>query len=350
VNKIYFIFILLITLLNLNAFSEEYHVYLQEIIKVFQTGSNNNELKYVKQGLGSGDYPGPSAMAFDKDGLFYIADSWNNRIVIYDTKLDLKSIINLNIPQSMAFSRTLYIKGNKIYGNISKSHYNCITTSGKVIFSINLMDYKHYNNLDYNFEMNNDFLIVYLDDGTMISIPEPGPNVEENNIKLFGYEDTKDLFKSESKLINKGFRLDEKNRLFLNGELLTRNYKLFYNYWEEMHKSKGLDNNKIKLSFDYSNLNDMTYLGKDKNENYYWKGGWKWIWIFDKSGFLIEMFEFNGNKSKILPTVHPSGDVYFLDYDEKGVYLYRVKNVWDPEGRAKWYRESGVKEVSPLKK
>ena len=168
-NKIFFIFILLITLLNLNVFSEEYHVYLQEIIKVFQTGSNNNELKYVKQGLGSGDYPGPSAMAFDKDGLFYIADSWNNRIVIYDTKLDLKSIINLNIPQSMAFSRTLYIKGNKIYGNISKSYYNCITTSGKVIFSINLMDYKHYNNLEYNFEMNNDFLIVYLDDGTMIS-------------------------------------------------------------------------------------------------------------------------------------------------------------------------------------
>jgi hypothetical protein len=26
-----------------------------------------------------------------------------------------------------------------------------------------------------------------------------------------------------------------------------------------------------------------------------------------------------------------------------------VKNVWDPEGRARWYRESGVKDLEPLK-
>jgi uncharacterized protein YgiM (DUF1202 family) len=51
---------------------------------------------------------------------------------------------------------------------------------------------------------------------------------------------------------------------------------------------------------------------------------------------------------KTLPAVHPSGDVYFLDYDEKKVRLYRVKNVWDPEGRERWYRESGVKDLAPI--
>jgi len=36
--------------------------------------------------------------------------------------------------------------------------------------------------------------------------------------------------------------------------------------------------------------------------------------------------------------IHPSGDVYCLGYDDEGVYLYRIKNVWDPKGRDEWYK------------
>jgi hypothetical protein len=72
----------------------------------------------------------------------------------------------------------------------------------------------------------------------------------------------------------------------------------------------------------------MKYVGKDSDQNYYWTLDLRIICIFNKIGELIDIFSFDITKTKKIPTIHPSGDVYFLDYDENGCYLYRIKRIW----------------------
>jgi len=61
--------------------------------------------------------------------------------------------------------------------------------------------------------------------------------------------------------------------------------------------------------------------------------------VFGANGIIMDIFipQNAMEKKKTSYAIHPSGDVYFLDYDKEGVYLYRVENVWDRTARNFWY-------------
>jgi len=134
----------------------------------------------------------------------------------------------------------------------------------------------------------------------------------------------------------------------------------------KQHKKNGEKNTVLNLSIHPSDLrySSLKYIGKDVNDNIYWADTCA-VAVFNKKGFLIEYFVPQKKENIItLPVVHPSGDIYYLAskyskikksdkysddyYPVVGFYLYRVKNVWDPKGRARWYRESGVKDLRPI--
>jgi hypothetical protein len=140
-------------------------------------------------------------------------------------------------------------------------------------------------------------------------------------------------------------QIDDKNRLFENGELLTTDFKTFYKYWQEKHKTE-----KIKepgnYHYFYDDLSDYwvdNYFGKDQTGNYYWRSGRTHIFVFDPQGWLIEAIEYKDRNYQTLPAVHPGGDIYFLDYDPTGVRLYRIARRWGYDESPGTIIDSGVR-------
>jgi hypothetical protein len=349
-KKILYLLFYIILSSFLNA--QEYNVYNQELLYKFDIGVKINQLGYSNSFNPGGEYPGPSAICFDEDGNLYIEDYWKNRIAVFNSEFEyIKQLLDKHD------SRRDFEKSDllEIYNKKILKHYIGFRL---IIYSMQNQFEVYFTGTKYKdviksipFVYSNDIIIISLRDGNIMSIPNLGPDWEENNKKILDYEETKALFKPGAMYNLKGLTLDDKNRIFLNGELLTRDYKVFYEYWKERFSRCGYEDNKKYLLSNWvssKSASDMTYLGRDIADNYYWKCMYKYIAIYNPIQSFFYFFEYYYNKSKTLPAVHPSGDVYFLDYDENGVYLYRVKNVWDPEGRARWYRESGVKDIEPI--
>jgi hypothetical protein len=141
--------------------------------------------------------------------------------------------------------------------------------------------------------------------------------------------------------------LDNESRLFVNGELETRDYKVYISYWMENYQIADIQEYRRLKEHKKWPLNKdaygMTYLGKDSNSNQYWHNSTlDAILVFNEHGYCQDFFKYDNNKSKTLPAIHPSGDVHFLDYDKNGVYLLRIENVWDKVGRAFWYETNAT--------
>jgi hypothetical protein len=184
-------------------------------------------------------------------------------------------------------------------------------------------------------------VFAYLKDGSVISVVNPGIDSKVNNQNMLNPLMTRSLFNKPESYGLRGLSIDEKNRFFLNDNLVTRFYNSFYEYWDERHKR--IESKKdVKASFvKYARqfLSDgvpTEFVGRDIRENSYWQRN-NGIIVFDGEGWPIDLF-FPKNESSVKTTfsVHPSGDVYFIDYDKNGVYLYRIANVWDLEVREKW--------------
>ena len=56
---------------------------------------------------------------------------------------------------------------------------------------------------------------------------------------------------------------------------------------------------------------------------------------------MIERIDIDNSVLRCYPALHPSGDIYFFDYDYTGFRLYRVFNTWTPDVRDAWYVEYG---------
>jgi len=69
-------------------------------------------------------------------------------------------------------------------------------------------------------------------------------------------------------------------------------------------------------------------IGTDIYGNTYWTSWNTDIAVFNKDGFMIDLFVASRSKSSTTPAVSPSGDVYFMGYGEDNVTLYKIKRQW----------------------
>jgi hypothetical protein len=198
--------------------------------------------------------------------------------------------------------------------------------------------YKYkYEMYKYIYDGNN--VYIKLRDGNYICTENPDTDWENNLYKIRDPLETKNKLIAAKKRYLEGasdeLYMDEKNRLFKGNKFITRDYQKFINYWTEKHEQDNklmqeLQYHKIELpeGLKFNEIKNLRYLGEDNDENIYW-GYWKHhILIFDKDGWCIEGIDYDRDKTKCLPTIHPNGDVYFLDYDAEGVYLYKITRCW----------------------
>jgi len=160
----------------------------------------------------------------------------------------------------------------------------------------------------------------------IVSILNPSANNEQNIKNFRNTEETRKLIESKYKELT----LDDKDRLILNGKILTRIFSDYLDFWEEQHKNMSPPKGTISL-VKISNYSYCLYLGKDKDDNQYWGNfyGIKYnVFIFDKYGWLLTTFTIKNIKIKIHPAIHPLGDVYYLDFDGKSNYIYMVPRTW----------------------
>jgi hypothetical protein len=171
---------------------------------------------------------------------------------------------------------------------------------------------------------------------------------DENRAKLLNERQTRE-YVNERWGATGEVQVDGEGRLFIDGQLVTRDYQQFWQYMEEAHGPVSLGgeiaDSGIPVRISYNTK--PYFLGRDLNGNWYWNdsGG---ILVHSPDGSLINVFITELGTLPIRPAIDQLGNVYILDRsDTDEVFnLYRIPNDWSPID-ASLQSESGTsREVS----
>ncbi|WP_020614629.1 SH3 domain-containing protein [Sediminispirochaeta bajacaliforniensis] len=341
-KRIYWMALLLITYLY-PVVAEPYHRYQEEEVATFSIGKERNEFMY-KKNHDPGANAGPSSMAFSKEGELFISDTWNYAIKGLNQLWSVEEVIGCKDEYyNFLESYFLEVDTATIFGMQSSNAYGIVNRQGEKVIEIdfhldsmaeirekdasNVVSYKRY-------------IFQWLKDGGIVCFYKEGEETKEVR-----NEEVQELIKNDPRGDLAGLSINEENRLFIEGRPLTRDYKTYIQYF--------LDTYNIEEDLQYRDdkrhifrplkqtSGNLSLIGEDSDGNWYWDVLRKYVFIFNKEGWVLDVFQYDDNISSTLPAVHPSGDIYFLDYDTEGVYLYRIENVWDAEGRGAWYESAG---------
>jgi len=345
-NILFVLFFILFIFFSLT--SAEFNSYKLEKITEFKIGDGINEIGYKPSMFNRGI---PNAIGFDKNSV-YIGDDANNRVIILNYNLKQVNEIKNKLWLSAA-TQYEFDSNNEIIGRCGQYSIMKLDREFNLVFNIDYSILKNYRiHFSDNFIVFNNIIFSYLVNKKIICIINPTISIKKNINNIMDPAQTRALFQSNSGLDMDGLKLDQKNRLILNGEILTRDYDTFYSYWQEKHDENNEKQPKLNIDIKvdkYVNYpTSLIYLGRDKDGNHYWGADNSVILVYNKKGFLLDAFKYDENKSKTIPAVHPSGDIYFLGYKESdktvkknteyfgeveykpvvGFVLYRIKRVW----------------------
>jgi hypothetical protein len=202
---------------------------------------------------------------------------------------------------------------------------------------------------DYrSFAYYDDVLFVHDAELNLWSIPEPVMDQAENRAKLLNERQTRE-YVNERWGSTGELQVDEEGRLFIDGQLVTRDYQQFWQYMEEVNGpvtlGGGIVNSGIPVKISYNTK--PYFLGHDLNGNWYWNdsGG---ILVHSPDGSLINVFITELGTLSIRPAIDQLGNVYILELspNQDQFNLYRIPNDWSPID-ASLQSESGTsREVS----
>lgn len=295
-------------------------LYDEVFVKRFDMGYEDTALKYIEF-PNPIDQSGPNSMGFDPLGNFYLCDTWNNRILVFDADFEEKNTINLKSSLEFANMKQLEIKDDNIIGFKSGLIFGGLSTGGEVRYLLDLGISRWHKELDtYNFYLLGTSIVYYKRNGTPVLFTDLEPEIQENQEKGI----TGDLFLE-------GFEdyTIEQNRIVKDNKVYTRDFKVFISYWQTQHEGTDSPPYAKRLpGVDFMKLSNVEYLGIDEDGNSYWRSYPKRIFVFDDQGWLLDNFFFNHKKTKVIPAIHPSGDIYLLDYNQYRARLYKIPRVW----------------------
>ena len=324
-----YLYIFFILLINLNCiFGESFHMYEENLINSFGFGTKIDNFTF-NDNAPPAENKGPSTFSFDKNENIYILDSWANSMLVFNKNFELITIIKLNVQYNIVSKQIEINYDRLIFYNLAYSIK--IYENEELLSDIGQRQNRINQNINHDsFIYNNGLVFFWLNNGEINMFDNPGPDKSANVNKTINREEILDRISKYEIGIYNGITIDENNRLFYNKELITRDYEVYINYQISKYNSyeEWRSNNPYIINADLRKSNNKTYLGKDTNNNIYWKTGNKRILVFNSEGHLLDKFQYNRDISKTLPAVHPSGDVYFLDYDENEVRLYKITRRW----------------------
>ncbi len=316
------VYLAILIIYTSNIFAIEYNQYEMKTEHVFS--AENGEQDIDKVGLGFAFEGGLSAggptIFFDDNNLI-LADQEKSRTIF----LNDDYTFNEFFAKSFYLSNIYFIPSFYFMGITTEGHIGIFNKKNgwELIVLLSVDNLAFLRNSKSAFYHSN-ILFIHDENGKLWSIKNPGLDDSKNRKNLLDEKKTLALFKNGD---IDGLTIDSEKRLFLNGELQTLDYAIFYSYYKSLHPELE---KLTKLQFQISSktANMMTYLNKDSDLNTYWDMGGKYIAIFNDSGLLFDFFEYDGDKSSTTPAVSPSGDIYFMHHGEEKVTLYKIDRQW----------------------
>lgn len=319
-------------------YCQESNTYPIQKIMTFDIGKCNQQLGYDSTEVVRN---GPSGIGFSNRGYLYILDYFNHAIKIYTKEGVLKKPISID-DETWCPIRLRIIQ-DVIYG-LNNYRASFILNDGKVrnfIFLKNSWE-------PINVVILYNFYYSVIDNKIKALIINPR---EINGFQEFDNVSTQKLLSELEMNGLTGLSIDKMNRLLFDGTIETMNYKTFIEYYLEKNGQSDFQAYRNSNIHKFKPINTQSdgiqFLGKDIKKNVYWDIDIGYILIFNKDGYVLDFVKYNNSSSKTQPAIHPSGDVYILDYDKNGVYLNRIKNVWDKVGRAFWH-ETNATVTAPI--
>jgi hypothetical protein len=328
---------------NIRLFTQEIPVRDLNAELFVPVGDRENEFGSAPENAVSSTLPDRPLIGSGFPVGFIIYDGVNDRIVLTDNKLTFQHTIatNINIllwPTIANDEQTIILQ--------SRSQGIILFTQSR---EIRLSVYQFPEFRDYrSFAYYDDVLFVHDAELNLWSIPEPVMDQAENRAKLLNERQTRE-YVNERWGSTGELQVDEEGRLFIDGQLVTRDYQQFWQYMEEVNGpvtlGGGIVNSGIPVKISYNTK--PYFLGHDLNGNWYWNdsGG---ILVHSPDGSLINVFITELGTLSIRPAIDQLGNVYILELspNQDQFNLYRIPNDWSPID-ASLQSESGTsREVS----
>jgi hypothetical protein len=301
-----------------------------ELVMSYQSGAQIENL-----GIGdSGPLGVPSGpiMGQSIHGLL-IFDILNNRLVMLNEAYRFEQVVNLR----MEFDITPYTFN-------SPSEFLLATTlQGFAIFNsesgetqelwiAHFPEFRDYRSFAYY----DDVLFVHDAELNLWSIPEPVIDQDENRAKLLNERQTRE-YVNERWGASGEVQVDDEGRLFIDGQLVTRDWSAYLEYYAERNENQQAPSYAAERPYrGYLDRfrNNLRYLGRDANGNRYWNSAQRTIFVFSEDGWVEEIFHYDPLQISGYPAVeYQTGDIYFLGRpveNNTSIPLYRIPNDWSP--------------------
>jgi len=309
------LFLLSLIFLSVFIYSEEYNVYNFITVKSF----NHEELGFD---ISTEDGPNGPQLVYGNNTMI-INDSRERRLAFLDKDFNIKEYV----AKERSGLNFVYSRNNETLITSFIHHVLIIDRlTGEREFFVMVRDLPNINKPFDPFYFD-DYLFLKTNGNELLAL-ELSDDLPREVKNVLDETQIRNLILTLPELSD--ISIDSKNRIFLNGELQTRDYETFYRYWEEKNGSIEKVGNASEITTSTSiNLHSGTsFVGRDNNGNVYWNDGMA-ILIFNNNGNLIDKFYLNPEMYfSCTPVVDPVGNIYFFKYRSDRIELNKISRQW----------------------
>jgi hypothetical protein len=327
-------FFWIIILLHISVhglFSQEIPVKDLILSSYIQIGSREGELGSEPSNSVSSSLPDRPLLGSGLSDGFIIYDGVNDRILLTNNKLtfqhSIATSINILLWPTIANDEQTIILQSRSQGII------LFTQAREIRLSVyQFPEFRNYRSFAYY----DDVLFVHDAELNLWSIPEPVIDQDENRAKLLNERQTRE-YVNERWGASGEVQVDGEGRLFIDGQLVTRDWSAYLEYYAERNENQQAPSYAAERPYrGYLDRfrNNLRYLGRDANGNRYWNSAQRTIFVFSEDGWVEEIFHYDPLQISGYPAVeYQTGDIYFLGRpveNNTSIPLYRIPNDWSP--------------------
>jgi hypothetical protein len=257
----------------------------------------------------------------------------NNRLVELDDDFNFGRIIELkmrfDISPYQSLTDSTYVLATTLQGF---AIFNSDTAVLRELWLVSFPEFRNYRSFAYY----DDVLFVHDAELNLWSIPEPVIDQDENRAKLLNERQTRE-YVNERWGASGEVQVDDEGRLFIDGQLVTRDWSAYLEYYAERNENQQAPSYAAERPYrGYLDRfrNNLRYLGRDANGNRYWNSAQRTIFVFSEDGWVEEIFHYDPLQISGYPAVeYQTGDIYFLGRpveNNTSIPLYRIPNDWSP--------------------
>lgn len=277
------------------------------VVNAFQLDSLTVDASFPKEW-------GAITFAVDKNQII-VKDNYKNSVLFYTLEGEYIAADStgyckngMKIVSLGSGDRLVYFSGMVIAAENSKGR----------IFYVNFEKSGYIIKSNRSFIYDGKRLLVRLSNDSLISIPSPGNNCEDNLSRIESHEQTMEYLQRNE--AGSAIEFDDfgDSYITINGVLQSFSFQKFARFY---HVDRSLLNDKMNNTLGFKGMQvvpaAMTKLGVDLTGKWYWNYRDDAIIVFDDSGKLIDVIKIPEMSSIVVPSVGPDGTIYLLSFDKE---------------------------------